>query len=273
MKTLSSMAFLILVFLLIFKADASEVSSNASPVAQILGREITAADIGLKYDANKMLISLKNSGSSSALNDSIDGLCNLIMIEVVRDYVEKNKLKATDGEVREYKNYQDQFMANDRKRRQKQLEELEARLKDTTLTPKERKQAEKRRSTLLNLAKHEKHQAEMGQLTGEELRSVYGPFIEAWKFNKSVYEKYGGIVANTKFGPVPTEAKKDLLSQYEKDRKLLIFDENLKSNFWSRLAEPPPLKVEPGGIDFTPAWKKPLPKDENRKGQSRKGQS
>lgn len=52
MKTLST--FFILVFLLILKANASEVSSNASPtVAQILDKKITADDIGLKYDTNK----------------------------------------------------------------------------------------------------------------------------------------------------------------------------------------------------------------------------
>jgi hypothetical protein len=141
------------------------------------------------------------------------------MTEVMSDYVERNKLKVTDEEIHEYKNYQDQFMASDRIRRQKKLEETEIRLKDTTLTPAEREQAEKRHSTLLNLVRNEKRADEMPQLTAEELRSVYAPFIEAWKFNKSIYEKYGGTVAMTKFGPVPTEAKKDVLLQYEKDGK------------------------------------------------------
>jgi hypothetical protein len=250
--------------LLVFEAAAADLSTNTSPVvAQILDRKITADEIGLKYDTNKMPIIPKNSEFSSALNDPVGGLYNLVMVEVMSDYAERNKLKATDEEIREYKNYQDQFMAKDRIRRQKQLEETEIRLKDTTLTPTEREQAEKRRSTLLSLARRHNRADEMRQLTGEELRSIYGPFIEAWKFNKSVYEKYGGTVAITKFGPVPTEAKKDVLSQYEKDGKLLIFDENLKSNFWSRVAEPPPLKAKPEEIDFTPNWKKPLPKDEN----------
>ena len=260
MKTFS----IFFIFLLIFRTNASEVSSNTSPiVAQILDKKITAGEIGLKYDTNKMPIIPENSTSSSALNDPVGGLYNLVMIEVMSDYAERGKLKATDEEIREYKNYQDQFMAKDRIRRQKKLEETEILLKDTTLSPTEREQAEKRRSTLLSLAGHEKHTDEMRQSTVEELRSVYGPWIEAWKFNKSIYDKYGGKVAITKFGPVPTEAKKDVLSQYEKDGKLLIFDEGLKSNFWSRVAEPPHIEAKPQQIDFTPYWKKPLPKDEN----------
>lgn len=185
------------------------------------------------------------------------------MKEAWSDYVEKNKLKVTDEEIQEYKNYMDQFMAKQTIKWQKQLEELDIHLKDMALTQKERDRDEKQRSTLLRIINREKQEDKTGELTGEELRSVYGPFIESWKFDKSIYEKYGGIVGMTKFGPVPTEARKDLLSQYEKDGKLLIFDENLKSNFWSKLAEPPSLKAKPQEIDFTPDWKKPLPTDEN----------
>ena len=260
MKTFS----IFFVFLLVFKANASEVSSNTSPVvAQILDKKITAGEIGLKYDTNKMPIISENSASSSALNDPVGGLYNLVMIEVMSDYAERNRLKATDEEIRELKNYQNQFMSKEKIENQKMLEETEMRLKDTTLSPTEREKAEKRRTNLLTFARNAKHAVEMRQSTEEELRSVYGPWIEAWKFNKSIYDKYGGKVAITKFGPVPTGAKKDVLSQYEKDGKLLIFDEGLKSNFWSRVAEPPHIEAKPQQIDFTPYWKNPLPKDEN----------
>jgi hypothetical protein len=152
-------------------------------------------------------------------------------------------------------------MAQDRVRRQKELVQLEERLKTTTLDPKEREQAEKYRVTLLHLAEFDKREDKMRKLTTQELRSVYAPWIEAWKFNKSAYEEYRGVVAVTKFGPDPVEATRRLLVEYEKDKRLVIFDADLKSSFWSRLAQPPRFTAKQEEIDFTPYWRKPVPKD------------
>lgn len=263
MKTPQSIVFLFLVLSFVLKANASEITGSASlVVARILDRKITADDIGLKYDTNKMPIFPKEADSLCVLNDTIDKLCSLVISEVEKDYITRNKLKATDDEIREFNNHLGQFIAQDRRRRQRQLVELEVQLKDTKLTPKEREQSEKRRSTLINLARHEKRTDEMSPLTIEELRDIDGPWVEAWKFNKSVYEKYHGVVEMTKFGPVPVEARARLLAQYEKDGRLLILDETLKSKFWGDLAKPPRLLAKPQEIDFTPSWKKPMPKDE-----------
>src|SRR5450432_200157 len=139
MKILTRIEFLVLMFLFVLKSEASEISSNASPViAQILNRKITADEIGLKYDTNKEPIIPKDSDPSYITNNPVNGLGDLVMQEVWSDYVDKNKLKATDEEIREYKNYTDQSMTKNRIRWQKQLEEMEIRLKDKTLTQKER---------------------------------------------------------------------------------------------------------------------------------------
>jgi hypothetical protein len=45
-----------------------------------------------------------------------------------------------------------------------------------------------------------------------------------------------------------------------KSDKLLIDDDNVRREFWKRMGAPPNLPAKPAEIDFTPYWKKPLPK-------------
>jgi len=243
--------------------SAAEPSNDTSlVVAQVLGKQIAASDIGLKYNARHNPIIPKDE-ASCLVSDPVEELQKQITAEVVQDYVSRKHLKATDEEIRELQVYQDNSLAQDRVRRQKELVQLEERLKTTALNPKEKEQAEKQRATLLRLAEREKKLDTMSKPSAEELRSVYAPWIEAWKFNKSVYKEYGGMVAITKFGPDPVEATRRLLAEYEKDKKLVIFNADLKSSFWSRLAKPPRFTAKQGEIDFTPSWRKPVTKDGN----------
>jgi hypothetical protein len=153
-------------------------------------------------------------------------------------------------------------MAQDRIKRQKKLAELDKKLQDTSLNATEKDQTEKYRATLLSLAAHDKRQDEMNyKPTVEDLRKIAGPWIEGWKFNKSIYDKYGGTVGMTKFGPEPAGAAKCLLEDYEKQGKIMIYDEDLRRDFRKRLSTPPEMTAQPEDIDFTPYWKKPIPDD------------
>ena len=259
MKSTLIKTTLVAACLVSFKCSATEISSNNSPViATVLEKRIAAADVGLQCDANNKPIIPTSTASTCLLRNPLDELRTKIEREVTRDYIEKNNLKATDEEIREFKEFQDCFMVKNRIERQKQLAESDKKLQDPKLSTKEREQTEKSRATLLKLAVYDKRQDEMNyKPTVEDLREIAGPWIEGWKCNKSIYDKYGGTVGITKFGPDPVGATKCLLEHYEKQGKIVIYDDNLRHEFWKRLSLPPKLTAKPEDVDFTPYWKKP----------------
>ena len=246
-----------------FNCAAAENPGNASPVVStVLEKKISAADIGLRCDASNRPIIPENAPSTCLLRNPLDELRTRIMREIAQDYIKKNNLKATDEEIREFQEYQDRSIAQNRIERRKELAELDKKCQDTSLSSTEKEQTENRRATLIHLASIEKRLEEMScKPTTEDLRKIAGPWIEGWKFNKSIYDKYGGTVGMTKFGPEPAGAAKCLLEDYEKQGKIIIHDEDLKREFWQRLSLPPELAAQPEEIDFTPYWKQSLTKD------------
>lgn len=261
MKGILIKATLIAIHLAAIMCSAAETSSNESPiVATVLEKRITAADVGLQYDADNSPIIPTNTPSTCLLHNPLEELRIKIWQEVSQDYILKNNLKATDEEIREFQEYEDRFMAQDRIRRQKKLAELEKKLQSPNLSPNEKEQTEKSRATLLSLASHEEEMRD--KLTTEISQEVAAAWIEVWKVKKSIYDKYGGTVAITKFGPDPVGASKCLLEEYEKQGKIVIHDENLRQDFWKRLSLPPKLTAKPEEIDFMPYWKEPFPEDQ-----------
>jgi hypothetical protein len=244
-------AFLLLVS--DFPANSADPAMESSSiVAQVLGRRVTASDIGLKFDATGKPILPRGDPPSCTATDPVAELIGKVTSEVVQDYVAKEHLRATDEEIHEFQASQDLFMADDHARREKELNELQERIKSGSLNPQDREDAQKRVATLVFISKNE---AIKGDLSKEDLRSIYAPFIEAWKFNKSVYERYGGTVAITKFGPDPVEATRRLLKDYERGRRLEIYNTVLRKSFWRRLSKPPHLAAKKNEISFTPFWR------------------
>lgn len=247
-----------------FNCTAEEITVKESPtVASVFDKKITADDIDLKYDGSNKPIFPKDSQSTCLLQDPTGKLLTKIIIEVSRDYIDKNNLNSTDEEIREFNEFKSRFWAQDKIKNQKKLADLDKKLQDTKLSKEEKEQAEKYRETLLSLAFHEKQLEERNyKPTPEALRESARLWIEGLKFNKSIYERYGGVVGITKFGPDPIGATKALLTDYEKNGTLVFHDENLRSNFWERLSLQPRFTADKEEIDFTPYWKKPLPENE-----------
>ncbi len=181
------------------------------------GEKDYGSHVSLQRDADRRPLIPNNTSSVSSQRNPLDELGARIEREISGDYIEKNNLKATEQEISEFQQYQERFMAQDRIRRQKELADLDKKLQNANLSPKEREQAEKSRATLVRLAAREKKLIEAGSATtGAEWREIAGPWIEAWKINQSIYKKYGGAVGVTKFGPNPVGARRRLLEDYQK---------------------------------------------------------
>jgi hypothetical protein len=68
------------------------------------------------------------------------------------------------------------------------------------------------------------------EIKGQE--AVAKIFVERWKFNKSLYEKYGGRVAFQQAGPEPVEAYQRWLEDEQKARRFELVEPRWRDAFW-----------------------------------------
>jgi hypothetical protein len=250
-----------LLFALLFLAGPLQAADESTVVARIFDKQVTAGEIGLRFDSEGAPV-LPDHEATCVVKHPVAELQSAILREIQAHYIRIHNLTATDDEVLEMKTFQDKFMAQDRIRRQRDLEKVEAQLAENHLPAPEREKLESRLATLQSLAGHEKNRENMPELTPEMNRMIHAPWIEAWKYHQAIYEEFGGVVSGTKFGPDPVGAKQALARQLEETGELAITNQTLKEAFWKSLAAPPRFAVEKDAVDFTPFWRQPAPDDE-----------
>lgn len=96
-------------------------------------------------------------------------------------------------------------------------------------------------------------------------KRVWSQWITSFKANKALYEKYGGRVGLTKFGPEPIGAIEALLRERARAGELVIADAALAKEFWSWYASQPRRVARPEEIDFTYYWLRPHDPDGARR--------
>jgi len=183
----------------------------------------------------------------------------LIWPRIARDYIEGNGLLAMPDEVAELGAYEAAFEKKDRAQRARKLAELDQRLASNTLEADARAHAEDFRNTLRRLQQHDAEADALPKPDAAQRDTTYGPWIEMWKMNRALQKQYGGVVALTPFGPDPQGARAALFADYEQQGKLRFFDALLRGRFYEMLAEKPRSVVNPGEVDFTPYWRRPIP--------------
>jgi hypothetical protein len=157
-----------------------------------------------------------------------------------------NDLKATPEEIAAYGRWEAAFQLQDRERRAARLAQLE---KASAPSEAERQELD----VLRQLAKHDANRPAPST-------QVHGWWIEGYKLKKALYEKYGGRVGITKWGPDPVGATEALLREHEKRGDLAIFDVALAREFWDSLEREPRMPAtRPEHLDFTYFWLKPPP--------------
>ena len=63
-------------------------------------------------------------------------------------------------------------------------------------------------------------------------RQMAQQFVQSWKINKALYEKYGGRVIFQQAGVEPLEAYRDFLKEQEKKGAFQIIDKQYEPEFW-----------------------------------------
>lgn len=223
-------------------AAAANGQPASQVVAKVFGVPITADDI--EYDRGDA------AHSARLLKQRVER-------EAVQRFLRANRLEATEADLAAYAKFDREFRQVDRVRRARDLERLEKELAAGIADPRRREQAESHRATLQQLAKRD---AEMAGVLPDEAsqRRVWKPWIEGYKLNKALYDKYGGTVGITKFGPDPVGARAALLREHERNGDFSIADAALRAAFWAEVDRPPRMVAKPKDIDFGYYWLKPV---------------
>lgn len=236
-------------------ALAQDAVDPAQVVATVLGRKITAGDIGWKSKGD---LAAPPAGTCGT-DHPVWKLQALVWKDVARHYLQAKRLEATPEELRELAEYSKRFEEKDRKRRAKDLAEVEEVLRDPALSEEKRRESERRRDTLRSLKDFDRQREELERAQPEESAKaraeVHRLWVEASKMDNALYKEFGGVVSITKFGQVPVGARAALLRRYEKEGKLDIPDESLSRPFWSMGEAPPRSAASPGKVDLRPYWK------------------
>jgi len=220
----------------------------AQEVARVFEAPLTAKDIGLAGPATR-------PAAAAALRQRA-------MKAAIERFVLDEKVHATDEDLEAYGKWNEEFQRLEKDRRARRLAEVEAALKKQSTPMLEREQLERERELYRSLAKTDAQREAAARDAGSRER-VWRQWITGFKANKVLYEKYGGRVGITKFGPEPIGAIEALLREREKKGDLVIADAALAKEFWSWYASQPRRVARPEEIDFTYYWLKP-PHDPDR---------
>ena len=186
-------------------------------------------------------------------------LLELIWPRIVGHYVAGHGLAATPAEVEEALAYHREFERKDRAQRARKLEELDRRLTVDSLGPEERAWLQEFQATLQRLASFDLEQDRVPPQDREHPQAFLAPWVEMWKMNRAIYERYGGVVALGEFGPSPHGARAALIADYERQGLLELEDADLRERVYAMLQQPPSMVVPPDRVDFTPYWTRPIP--------------
>jgi hypothetical protein len=228
--------------LLILLLAAAPCLAAAQEVARIFDQPLFAKDIGLSDAASR-------PAAAAALRQRA-------MKAALERFVAGPKGQATEEDLEAYAKWNEEFQRLDKARRARRLAEVEAALAKPGIAALEREQLARERELYRSLAKTEATREAASRDAGSRQR-VWSQWITGFKANKALYEKYGGRVGLTKFGPEPIGAIEALLQERAKAGDLVITDATLAKEFWSWYASQPRRVARPEEIDFTFYWLKP----------------
>lgn len=244
-----------LALLFLLGAQAPRASAATGPVvARVAGVEIGAGEAGLTVDAGGKA-SLPDS--AVARERSLRTLQFLCMRVIATEYVREHKLLATDAEIRE---------CSDSLRGEVRTQVADANRMKAVLTEKrkargitaaERKKIDEQLAAIKRFVKaataKEKQRKAKG-LSPQEIEYARHA-VESRKFQQAIYAQYGGVVADTKFGPDLIGARKGIMEEWEKSGRLTIPDSTIRNALFAWLAMPPQRVIPKDKVVIPAPWK------------------
>lgn len=87
------------------------------------------------------------------------------------------------------------------------------------------------------------------------LHAQAAPMIEAWKFDRELYRRYGGIVTFQQFNPFePVGAYRCFLEEAEAAKAIEFFDPKVRTRFLDPYFRNPTIDYLPEQVDFDKPW-------------------
>ena len=142
-------------------------------------------------------------------------------------------------------------------------------LKDPTLSMPEREKKQSRLESTERFLETFRETNERPKGTEEHTlpveREMAQHFVQKWKFEKTLYDKYGGRLIYQKFGVEPLDAYREFLEEQQRNGAFEIFDKQCEVEFWSYFTDGECHRFYSGddGAEFinTPWWLMDLPQE------------
>ncbi len=160
---------------------------------------------------------------------------------LVDRYCRQHNLEPTDAELDAFNGAINAKQQADRQRREKRLAEIAKALDDPTLDDAHR-DALKDEQRRLDHTLHDERkfyevlnvdeQKRLAAIRPQQERRIAREAVLAWKFNKSLYDAYGGRVVFRQAGSEPVEAYHKWLEDHEAQHNFTINDPSLRAKFW-----------------------------------------
>jgi hypothetical protein len=215
-------------------------------VARVFGKPVTATELRWAQ------------GQPAA--EVVAPLRQQVLAVATERFMNANNLYASAEDYEAFGKFDAEFRRVEIARRTGQKGKLEQELARADLDPRKREQLEQQRAVLESLERYDTERAAM-PMDDAAKRRVWGPWISNYKVNKALYDKYGGRVGITKWGPEPVGAIEALLREHERNKEFEILDAALGKAFWEWYAAQPRMPMKPEQVDFGYYWLKPVKKD------------
>ena len=164
-----------------------------------------------------------------------DEMAYVIKQVLVKQYIEDNKLQATDAELAGFLQRKQLLMENNRIKLDTRRDEIRQTLTEASLTAQARTQLEKERDALDEMDKAMRQaESRAGTAEGDAAETLVAQsFIEQWKVNRALYRQYGGRVIYQQGGAEPLDAWQQFLRDAQKAGQFKILQQQMEPALWS----------------------------------------
>ncbi len=165
-----------------------------------------------------------------------DELNGMIFSALLQQYAKENQIEPTDEELDAYVQRTEEKEKQLYVKFERDRDGLKKEINSTSLPDRERKEKQSQLATIESILKSIRDMKEKTKGMEEQMRpmkrQMAQQFVESWKINKALYEKYGGRVIFQQAGVEPLDAYRDFLREQEKKGTFQILDKQYEPGFW-----------------------------------------